>query len=149
MTQRVIPIRSRHLLDSAKGQPCDLRIPGVCNHDPETTVSCHVPDEAFGMGVKANDFATFHGCAACHQWLDRREWLGRMDREDVIWHVLRAFLRTLRNRIERGYLAIKLDAAKTLVVKPRKPPAQRKPIQQRNEWPVGRKIPTRQKEKAS
>jgi hypothetical protein len=59
---------------SAKNQDCTLRIPGVCNYNPETTVLCHSPflESGRGMGLKAPDDEACFGCSACHDVLDRR-----------------------------------------------------------------------------
>lgn len=145
------PIRSRKLLDSAKGQPCDLQIPGICNHDPATTVSCHVRDESFGMGVKADDQSTFHGCSACHRFWDTGAYLGKMSEADMLRLVLRAIQRTMRNRIERGFMRIDLDKPKPLAERKtplRKPKELRakvgpsRSLEGRSNWPPkgGRKI---------
>lgn len=66
---RMTPIRK-----AARGQDCTLRIPGVCNWNPETTVLCHSPflDSGRGMGLKAPDEEACFGCSACHDVLDRR-----------------------------------------------------------------------------
>ncbi len=56
---------------SAKGQDCQIRMPGVCNFDPRTTVFCHEPDGS-GMGTKWPDSEGAYGCSACHAVLDRR-----------------------------------------------------------------------------
>lgn len=145
---RRAPIRSRHLLDSAKGEPCTLCIPGICNRDPATTVSCHVHDETFGMSEKADDCSTFHGCSACHRYLDTGAWLGKMSEADMLKLILRAIQRTMRNRILRGFMAVKLDKPpKPKAAKPRPPKAQRAkfgkgpPITNRSNWPKGRSLP--------
>ena len=52
----------------AKGQPCALRIPSVCNGDPDTTVLAH--GRGAGMGTKVVDYIGAHACSACHEWLD-------------------------------------------------------------------------------
>ncbi len=59
---------------AARNQDCTLRIPGVCNWNPETTVLCHSPflDSGRGMGLKAPDEEACFGCSACHDVLDRR-----------------------------------------------------------------------------
>ncbi|WP_210255108.1 nuclease domain-containing protein [Ochrobactrum sp. MC-1LL] len=49
-------IVSTKLRKSAKGQPCSFQIPGICNHDADTTVLCHAPSEVKGMGNKGHDF---------------------------------------------------------------------------------------------
>ena len=55
---------------SAKGEECQIRLPGICNFNPETTVFCHVGGA--GMGRKANDMHGAYGCSSCHDVLDRR-----------------------------------------------------------------------------
>lgn len=59
---------------AARGQDCTLRIPGVCNWNPETTVLCHSPylESGRGMGLKAPDEEACFGCSSCHDMLDRR-----------------------------------------------------------------------------
>lgn len=133
LRQRIEPIRSRKLLDSARGQPCTLEFVGVCSHDPETTVSAHIHDEQFGKGQKADDTSTVHACDRCHMFLDWG-WVGKISLELRHWHIIRAMQRTLRNRIERGLVVVPLDPERLShdkPVKPRKPKAQRKPIQSR------------------
>jgi len=62
------------LLAMARGMPCLLRIPGVCNGDPETTVAAHSNwREHGGKGAhrKADDCYSVWACSACHlDWLD-------------------------------------------------------------------------------
>lgn len=66
---RMTPIRK-----SARGQDCMMRIPGVCNFDPETTALCHsnLLADGKGMGLKAPDTKACYGCSACHDVLDGR-----------------------------------------------------------------------------
>lgn len=66
---KMTPIRK-----AARGQDCTLRIPGVCNYNPETTVLCHSPFliSGRGMGLKAPDSDACFGCSSCHDRLDRR-----------------------------------------------------------------------------
>lgn len=147
LRQRLAPIRSRKLLDSARGQPCTLEFVGVCNHDPETTVSCHISDEQRGGGQKADDTNTVHGCSACHMFMDQGGWINRISQAVLRWHIIRAMQRTLRNRIERGLIVIPLDPERLAHVRPakqRKPPEQREKIAQRDRpWPAGRKLVSR------
>jgi hypothetical protein len=65
-------IRSRKVLDSARGQPCSARFPGICNGNPETTVWAHLNGAAFGKGMaqKAHDVLGFHSCSSCHSYYD-------------------------------------------------------------------------------
>lgn len=65
-------IVSKKLRDSARGQSCTLRLPGVCNFDPETTVLAHLPCGQKGMGMKGPDMIAVFACSACHDRLDAR-----------------------------------------------------------------------------
>ena len=65
--------RNPHLLAMAKGKPCLLRVPGVCNNNPETTVAAHSNCHEHGKAHtrKADDFYSVWACYACHTWLDQ------------------------------------------------------------------------------
>jgi len=58
----------------AAGKDCTMRIHGVCNGNPETSVWCHPIGlrSGRGMGIKANDALGAIGCQACHDVYDRR-----------------------------------------------------------------------------
>ena len=92
---------SPKLRQSAKGQDCTLQTPW-CNHDPETTVLCHLPSDIAGMGSKSDDFHAVFGCAACHQALDQH----LMSRGDTLWFSIRALQRTLRIWVEKGLVVV-------------------------------------------
>jgi hypothetical protein len=55
---------------AAKGAECQIRIPGVCNYNPETTVLAHL--NGAGMALKANDIHGAFACSDCHNEVDRR-----------------------------------------------------------------------------
>ena len=119
LRQRIEPLRS-----------CTLEFE-VCNHDPETTVSCHIHDEHFGMSQKADDTSTVHGCSECHRYMDQGGWIGRISQTVLLRHILRAVFRTLRNRIDRGIVIVPLDPERLhhdKPVKPRPPKDQRRKI---------------------
>ena len=59
-----------NLRQYARGKPCQMRIPGVCNHNPETTVLCHLGGG--GMGTKQPDILGAWGCSDCHDVVDGR-----------------------------------------------------------------------------
>jgi len=62
-----------NLRDFARGQPCTIRIPGVCNFDESTTVLCHDRSAGVaGIGQKPCDLNGAHGCSACHDVTDGR-----------------------------------------------------------------------------
>ena len=57
----------------ARGRECQVRIPGVCNRDPATTVLAHIRMAGItGIGMKASDFLGAHCCSACHDVIDGR-----------------------------------------------------------------------------
>src|SRR5450830_2060593 len=66
--------RSTPIRAAARNQDCTLRLGGICNFDPATTVLCHSNflADGKGMGLKAPDIAAAFGCSACHDVLDGR-----------------------------------------------------------------------------
>src|SRR5574341_2078310 len=60
--------------ESANGMPCQIRLVGICNHDPQTTVWMHANGSAAGKGIgmKSHDLLGAYGCSACHDIYDRR-----------------------------------------------------------------------------
>jgi hypothetical protein len=83
--RRSAPIRSRRkratvadgskYLAACRGEPCYLRIPGVCRLNPvdHTVVPCHsnLEEHGKGTGLRAAHQFTFPGCDLCHFWLDQ------------------------------------------------------------------------------
>jgi len=51
-----------------------MRLSGVCNHDPATSVWAHINSNRWGAGKgqKAPDVCGLIVCASCHDILDRR-----------------------------------------------------------------------------
>lgn len=144
MTQRVEPIRSAAIRNSANGAPCMLEFP-CCNHDPATSVWAHWRDETFGRSRKAHDTSGFPACSSCHQFLDVG-WVGKMELGLIRWYVIRAMQRAFVHLVETGAISVKLDAAPTVTarpVKPRKPKADRVKIPGRPMQASARPIPNR------
>ncbi len=55
----------------ARGKECLIRIPGICNGDPGTTVLCHYRLMGLsGMGIKSPDLVAAWGCSSCHAYVD-------------------------------------------------------------------------------
>lgn len=62
-----------NLRDKARGEPCQIRIPGVCNGDPETSVLAHYRLAGLcGAGQKPPDVCASIACSACHDVVDGR-----------------------------------------------------------------------------
>jgi hypothetical protein len=53
---------------------CQIRLVGICNHDPATVVWMHANGSAAGKGIgmKSHDLLGAYGCSACHDVFDRR-----------------------------------------------------------------------------
>lgn len=56
--------------ESARLEPCQIRIPEVCNFNPETTIGAHLGGG--GMAYKKSDIHMAYGCSACHDAVDGR-----------------------------------------------------------------------------
>ncbi len=52
---------SKKVRESARGQDCTVRLIGICNFNPETTVLAHLPCGQKGMGMKGFDTVAIHG----------------------------------------------------------------------------------------
>ena len=70
MLQKNIILVSKLLRDSAQGQECTIRLPGICNRDLSTTVLCHL--HGGGLALKQSDLFAAFGCSSCHDEVDRR-----------------------------------------------------------------------------
>jgi hypothetical protein len=96
---------SSKLRRSARGQNCTFQIVGICNHDPETVVLCHIRDDATAKSTKANDWSAAFGCVECHTAIDQH----RLSREDELFYSLRAMQRTQAYWISKGLVVIPAD----------------------------------------
>lgn len=106
--QKAPNLVSAALRQSAKGQPCSLRLP-CCNHDPATTVLAHLRFFGWaGMGHKPPDYLAVFACSACHDAIDRRS-----DTDVAQWEfedLLRALGETLNRHYAAGRLKVGADA---------------------------------------
>lgn len=59
---------------SARGQECQVRIIGVCNHNSETVIWAHANNYGAGKGrgLKSVDPLGAYCCSACHDVYDGR-----------------------------------------------------------------------------
>lgn len=96
-------MKSNKLRNSARGMNCTMRIYGVCNFNPETTVLAHLPCGAKGVGMKSPDNMAVFACNNCHDALD-----GRRNDVEIDWRdVLRALAETQKHWIDNGLLVVK------------------------------------------
>ncbi|HBL7130390.1 DUF1364 domain-containing protein [Serratia ureilytica] len=62
-----------NLRKEARGRDCQIRIPGVCNFNPETTVLAHYRlAGTCGGGMKPDDEQGAWACSSCHDAIDAR-----------------------------------------------------------------------------
>ena len=86
---------------SARGQDCQVRIPGVCDFNPETTVLAHLPGG--GMAAKRHDIHAAYCCSDCHDVVDGRVKHPHTQEEVTIWFHEGVF-RTQNLLIEQGLI---------------------------------------------
>jgi hypothetical protein len=93
------------LTKAARGRDCQVRIPGICNGNPETTVLAHYRMAGTcGVGCKPNDLQGAWACSACHDVIDGRVRIAA-DRDILrLWH-LEGVMRTQDILIREGKVA--------------------------------------------
>ena len=91
------------LRESAKGQPCLIRLPNHCEHNTETTVLCHL--YGGGMGKKQSNAHGSFGCASCHAVVDGR---AETDLPDYLIKLcfFWGMVRTQQWWLDNGYISI-------------------------------------------
>lgn len=99
----------------ARDQPCLIRVPIVCNGNPDTVVLCHIRMIGLsGTGLKAPDvFATF-GCSVCHAVCDGQQKSAYTADERRLM-LLEGMVRTQQWFLEQGILSFQPE-------KPSRPP---------------------------
>lgn len=98
-------MKQTKLTKAARGRDCQVRIPGVCNGNPETTVLAHYRMAGTcGVGCKPNDLQGAWACSACHDVIDGRVRIAA-DRDILrLWH-LEGVMRTQDILIREGKVA--------------------------------------------
>lgn len=90
----------------AKGKPCMIRVPGWCNHEPETTVLCHYRLAGYsGIGLKNEDIMAAFGCSSCHAIVDGQQ-QGGLSRTQRQFLLCEGVMRTQAYLLERGIITI-------------------------------------------
>jgi hypothetical protein len=93
------------LTKAARGRDCQVRIPGVCNHNSETVVLAHYRlSGTCGMGIKPNNLQGAWACSACHDAIDGRTGASEI-RDYRIYHAEGVF-RTIDKLISEGILKL-------------------------------------------
>lgn len=92
------------LRESAKNQPCFIRLPG-CNHDKATTVLCHL--NGAGIALKHDDFNAAFGCYNCHQIVDSVKPINGISADQIKLAFYDGMVRTQKFWQRHGYIEIK------------------------------------------
>lgn len=98
--------RQNKLTKAARGRDCQIRVPGVCNGDPETTVLAHfrMSGTRCGTGLKPNDLQGAWACSACHDAVDGRRKTEFNHHELRVMH-LEGVVRTIDILVSEGKVA--------------------------------------------
>lgn len=89
---------------SARGEECAVRIPGVCNFDPDTTVLAHL--NGGGMGMKHLDIHGAYSCSACHDEYDGRVKSLLHSKDEIELYFLEGMVRTQIKLLKKGLIKI-------------------------------------------
>ncbi|PWI82119.1 DUF1364 domain-containing protein [Enterobacter sp. CGMCC 5087] len=66
-------MKKTDLRKQARGRECTVRIPGICNFNPETSVLAHYRlAGTCGTGCKPDDLQGAISCNCCHDAIDGR-----------------------------------------------------------------------------
>lgn len=88
---------------SARGQECQVRVPGHCSGNTETTVLAHI--NGFRVGHKALNIHGCFACFGCHNWLDGG-WARETDKKTRDLYHMEAVIRTQQIWARDGLLKI-------------------------------------------
>ncbi len=91
------------ITESARGKPCQVQLPGVCNGNPETVVWAHANSLQFGKGIgmKTHDLLGAYACQQCHDAYDRRIKTDHV-REFVEFCFMEGHMKSLKMLIDEG-----------------------------------------------
>lgn len=99
-------MKQTKLTKAARGRDCQIRVPGTCNGDPDTTVLAHfrLAGTRSGMGIKPNDLQGAWACSACHDAVDGRSKAEFNQHELRVMH-LEGVVRTIDALVREGKVA--------------------------------------------
>ncbi len=95
------------LRQAARNRECQVRLPGICNHDTSTTVLAHVRLAGVtGTAFKSPDLAASWTCSRCHDAIDGRIEVTRhgMTYEDLRIAHLEGVIRTIYQLTKLGLI---------------------------------------------
>ena len=95
------------ITESARGQECQVRIPGVCSGDSSTVVWAHAIGTASGKGIgmKSHDVLGAYACQKCHDAYDRRIRTNH-DRQFIEHCFMEGHMKSLKILIDKGLVKV-------------------------------------------
>lgn len=97
-------MKTSKIRQSARGQDCLVRVPGICNGNPETVVLAHI--NGGGAGMKAHDIHGAYCCSDCHTFLDGGYVKTTTRQYRDLLH-LEGIVRTQLKLIEAGFIEVR------------------------------------------
>lgn len=91
---------------AARGRDCQIRVPGVCNGNSETTVLAHLrmAGTRCGTGLKPHDLRAAWACSSCPDAVDARSKTG-LTREELRTMHMEGMVRTIDILVSEGKVA--------------------------------------------
>ncbi len=89
--------------ESAEGEDCQIRMPGVCSFNPATTVLCHLGGA--GWALKSDDIHSAYGCYECRQIIDGAK--SEFSQDEIKLMFYDGMVRTQLILIEKGLISTK------------------------------------------
>lgn len=89
---------------SAKGEECQVRYPGVCNFNDETTIFAHL--NGGGMGLKHPDLFGAYCCSDCHNLADGKTEYGNYIKSVTDCYFYEGIFRTQQILLDKGLIKI-------------------------------------------
>lgn len=88
------------LRQQARGKPCQVRLPGICDGGGETTVLAHYRLAGYcGVGMKPDDALGAWCCARCHDAVDGRA-KTQFTRDELRLMLAEGVMRTIAERMK-------------------------------------------------
>jgi hypothetical protein len=94
-------LQSKRLRESARGRPCTIGFPGICNNDKDTVVLAHLPSDVQGTSTKSDDFHAVFACSKCHEHMDQHRF-----HPNITGYQLRALQRTQKYWVDNGLIKV-------------------------------------------
>jgi hypothetical protein len=98
-------VKKVDLRKAARGRECQIRIPGCCNGNSETSVLAHYRlAGTCGTGYKPDDIQGAIACSSCHDLIDGRVKTKEYSRDDLKLMHAEGVFRTIAIWKDEGFI---------------------------------------------